>query len=83
MRVSKQWLQDWVSLEASSDAIATSLTMAGLEVDAVEPVASDFTGVVIGQVVSCEQHPNADRLRCCRVDVGTDCLLYTSDAADE
>ncbi len=74
MRVSKQWLQDWVSLEASSDAIATSLTMAGLEVDAVEPVASDFTGVVIGQVVSCEQHPNADRLRCCRVDVGTEVI---------
>ncbi len=72
MRVSKQWLQDWVSLETSSESIATSLTMAGLEVDAIEAVASDFTGVVVGHVVSCEQHPNADRLRCCRVDVGTE-----------
>src|SRR3569623_1977230 len=46
--------------------------MAGLEVDAVEPVASSFSGVVVGEVLAVEPHPNADRLRFCRVDVGGD-----------
>ncbi|MBV53861.1 MAG: phenylalanine--tRNA ligase subunit beta [Coxiellaceae bacterium] len=72
MRVSKQWLEDWVPLQATSESIATSLTMAGLEVDSVQSAASDFTGVVVGLIVACQPHPNADRLRCCRVDIGTE-----------
>ncbi|MDI5434851.1 hypothetical protein MJM45_30710, partial [Salmonella enterica subsp. enterica serovar Kentucky] len=47
----------------SPAALANQITMAGLEVDGVEPVAGSFNGVVVGEVVECAQHPNADKLR--------------------
>ncbi len=49
--------------------------MAGLEVDGVEPVAGSFNGVVVGEVVECGQHPNADKLRVTKVNVGGERLL--------
>lgn len=58
-----------------SDALANQITMAGLEVDGVEPVAGSFHGVVVGEVVECAQHPNADKLRVTKVNVGGDRLL--------
>ncbi len=70
MKFNEQWLREWVNPEIDTDALAHQLTMAGLEVDAVEPVAPPFSGVVVGHVVSVAPHPNADRLRVCRVDVG-------------
>ncbi len=71
MRLSYQWLAELVDLDGvTPQALATMLTDAGLAVDAVEPRVSDISGVVVGQVVDCVQHPNADRLRVCTVDVG-------------
>src|SRR3569833_1789207 len=72
MKFSEQWLREWVNPAVSSAELAHQLTMAGLEVDAVEPVASSFSGVVVGEVLAVEPHPNADRQRFCRVDVGGD-----------
>ncbi|GMG88426.1 phenylalanine--tRNA ligase subunit beta [Biformimicrobium ophioploci] len=67
MKFSESWLREWVSPELSAQEIADQITMAGLEVDAVEKVAGDFAGVVVGEIVECEQHPDADKLRVCKV----------------
>ncbi|MFW5426764.1 MAG: phenylalanine--tRNA ligase subunit beta [Methylophagaceae bacterium] len=75
MKFSEKWLREWVNPDIDSATLAEQLTQAGLEVDAIEPVAGDFTGVVVGQVVSVEPHPDADKLRCCKVDVAGDELL--------
>ena len=63
MKFSELWLREWVNPAIDSDALANQITMAGLEVDGVEPVAGSFHGVVVGEVVECAQHPNADKLR--------------------
>jgi len=72
MRVSENWLREWVELKATTEEITHQLIMAGTELDAIDPVASDFTHVVVGQIKTIEQHPDADRLRVCQVDVGAD-----------
>lgn len=70
MKFSEAWLRDWVNPDIDTQTLADQLSMAGLEVDSIEPVAGDFNGVVVGQVRSLEQHPNADKLRVCKVDAG-------------
>lgn len=67
MKFSEAWLREWVNPEISTEALVEQLTMAGLEVDAVEPVAGDFSGVVVGEIVIADQHPDADKLRVCSV----------------
>ncbi len=71
MKLSEKWLREWVNPDVATNELVDKLTLAGLEVDAIEPVAGVFTGVVVGQVVAVESHPNADKLRCCQVDVAT------------
>lgn len=71
MKVSEQWLREWVSPQLSSQELADQITMAGLEVDGVEPVAADFTGVVVAEVIDKAPHPDADKLNVCRVDDGS------------
>ena len=75
MKFSELWLREWVNPAISSEALSDQITMAGLEVDGVEPVAGAFNGVVVGEVVECGQHPNADKLRVTKVNVGSDRLL--------
>ncbi|RKZ84106.1 MAG: phenylalanine--tRNA ligase subunit beta [Gammaproteobacteria bacterium] len=75
MKFSEKWLREWVNPEIDSTTLVEQLTQAGLEVDAVEPVAGEFSGVVVGQVKSVEPHPDADKLRLCQVDVAGDELL--------
>lgn len=75
MKFSEKWLREWVNPAIDTDALSEQLSMAGLEVDGVDPVAGDFQGVVIGEVVECEQHPDADKLRVTKVNVGEDELL--------
>ena len=70
MKFSESWLRNLVDTSLDSDALAHLLTMAGLEVEALEPVAPLFEKVVIGQVLSKEKHPDADRLNLLTVDVG-------------
>ncbi|MGR5363164.1 phenylalanine--tRNA ligase subunit beta [Vibrio mediterranei] len=75
MKFSESWLREWVSPSVTTDELTHQITMAGLEVDDVLPVAGSFTGVKVGKVVECGQHPNADKLRVTKVDVGAEELL--------
>jgi phenylalanyl-tRNA synthetase beta chain len=71
MKFSEKWLREWVNPAISSDELVAQITLAGLEVDDVEPAAGEFSGVIIGEVVAAEQHPNADKLRVCTVSDGS------------
>ena len=72
MKISENWLREWVNPNISSDDLVAQITMAGLEVDEVLPVASEFTGVVIGEIISADSHPNADKLQVCQVSDGAE-----------
>lgn len=75
MKFSEQWAREWVNPAISTEQLCDQITMLGLEVDGVENVAGNFTGVVVGEVVECAQHPDADKLRVTKVNVGGDRLL--------
>ena len=70
MKLSEQWLREWVSPRLDAKALANRLTMAGLEVAAVETVAAGLENVVVGEIISVAPHPSADKLRLCHVNVG-------------
>ena len=70
MKISEQWLRQWVNPNNSSEQLAEQLTMAGLEIDDRFAVARAFSGVVVGEVISVEQHPDADKLRVTQVNIG-------------
>ncbi|TDU32734.1 phenylalanyl-tRNA synthetase beta subunit [Panacagrimonas perspica] len=70
MKLSEQWLREWVNPSATIEQIAERLVMGGLELE-IEPVCAELPrGVVVGRIVSIAPHPNAERLRVCEVDVG-------------
>lgn len=75
MKFSESWLREWVNPSISRDELSHQITMAGLEVDGVEGVAGEFSGVIIGEVVECGQHPDADKLRVTKINVGEDELI--------
>jgi phenylalanyl-tRNA synthetase beta chain len=70
MRFSEAWLRDYVNPAAATEQLTAQLTMAGLEVEAIEPVAGAFSGVIVGEVLELAPHPQADRLRVCQVAAG-------------
>jgi len=72
MKISYNWLKDYVKFNLSPDELAEKLTMAGLEVEEVRPVMPEFVGIIVGEVLSVEKHPNADKLSICKVDSGTE-----------
>ncbi|MDO8713072.1 MAG: phenylalanine--tRNA ligase subunit beta [Polynucleobacter sp.] len=71
MQFSESWLRQYVNPSLDSNALGHAMTMAGLEVEDQHSVAPAFTKIVIAQILSAEQHPDADRLRVCKVDAGT------------
>ena len=75
MKVSESWLREWIKTDAATEVIEHELIMSGTELDGVFPVASNFTQVVIGQIKEISQHPDADRLTVCQVDVGETALI--------
>ena len=75
MQFPESWLREFCNPPLNTEQLAETLTMAGLEVEELQPVAPPFSNVVIGEIKSAEQHPNADRLRVCQVDVGQPSLL--------
>lgn len=75
MKISEQWLRQWVNPSLTTTELAEQMAMLGLTVDAFIPVANQFSHVVVGEIKSAIQHPNADKLRCCVVDVGADVAL--------
>jgi phenylalanyl-tRNA synthetase beta chain len=75
MQFSENWLRTLVDPKMTSDELSHLLTMSGLEVEEVEPVAPPFSNIVVAKVVEVAKHPNADRLNVCQVDAGTGTLL--------
>ena len=82
MKFSENWLREWVNPPITTEQLAEQLTMAGLEVDSITKLAGDFTNVVVGHVLECAQHPNADRLRVCKVSIGTEVLPIVCGASN-
>lgn len=72
MKFSEQWLREWVNPAIETEALLHQVTMAGLEVDGIEAVAGEFSGVVVAEILSAEQHPDADKLRVCQVSDGNE-----------
>lgn len=70
MKVSESWLREWVNPPITTEQLAAQLTMAGLEVDSVVPVAGQFSNVVVAKVLEAAPHPEADKLTLCVVDCG-------------
>ena len=79
MKFSESWLREWVNPALSSDELAHQITMAGLEVDGIDPVAGEFTGVIIGEVIECGPHPDADKLQVTKISLGD----YSSDKVEK
>lgn len=67
MKISEAWLREWVSPDIGTAELVAKLTMAGLEVDAVEAAAAPFSGVIVGEILSAEPHPDAEKLCICQV----------------
>jgi phenylalanyl-tRNA synthetase beta chain len=75
MQFPESWLREFCNPPINTQQLADTLTMAGLEVEDIKPVAPPFTKIVVGEIKEAVQHPNADRLRVCQVDVGQGSLL--------
>jgi phenylalanyl-tRNA synthetase beta chain len=75
MQFPESWLREFCNPSITTQELADTLTMAGLEVEELQPVAPPFTGIVVGEIKEAVQHPDADRLRICQVDVGQGALL--------
>ena len=75
MQFSENWLREWINPNISTEALADVLTMGGLEVEEMESAAPAFSGVVVGEIVACEKHPDADKLNVCQVNIGQAELL--------
>ncbi|MFL9710267.1 phenylalanine--tRNA ligase subunit beta [Methylobacillus sp. Pita1] len=71
MQFSEHWLRQYVNPALDSQGLSHALTMAGLEVEELEPVSPEFTKVVVAEIISAEKHPDADRLQVCKVNVGS------------
>ncbi|MFW2371978.1 MAG: phenylalanine--tRNA ligase subunit beta [Gammaproteobacteria bacterium] len=82
MKISEQWLREWVNPAIDTQALADQITMAGLEVDSIEPAAGSFSKVVVAQVKSIEKHPDADKLNVCQVDAGGELLQIVCGASN-
>lgn len=80
MNISEQWLREWVSPSLTTEALSHQITMAGLEVDSIEPVAGDFSGVIVAEIISAEPHPDADKLRVCAVSTGSETVQIVCGA---
>ena len=70
MKFSENWLRSLVEIRADSATLARRLTMSGLEVAEVAPLGGALDGVIVARIIACEPHPDADKLRVCRVDTG-------------
>ncbi|AMN46894.1 phenylalanyl-tRNA synthetase beta chain [Steroidobacter denitrificans] len=80
MKIGLHWLKDWVDTGDDVPALAHALTMAGLEIEGIHPVAPSLSGVVVGEILAVEMHPNARRLSVCRVAGGGEPLQIVCGA---
>ncbi|HAR95829.1 MAG TPA: phenylalanine--tRNA ligase subunit beta [Deltaproteobacteria bacterium] len=82
MKVPLNWLREFVPIDMDVEDLSHKLTMRGLEVESLEPIRTDFDGVVVGEILEMDKHPGADKLTVCRVDVGSDILPIVCGAAN-
>ncbi|EEF25362.1 phenylalanyl-tRNA synthetase beta chain, putative [Ricinus communis] len=82
MKFSEQWLREWVDPSVDVNELSAQLTMAGLEVDAIDPAAAAFSGVVVGEILEAQHHPDADKLRVCRVSDGSETFQVVCGATN-
>lgn len=82
MQFSEKWLREWINPALDTEAFGHQLTMAGLEVDDIAPVAAAFTHVVVGEVLEVVPHPDADKLRVTQVNTGSETLQIVCGAAN-
>ena len=75
MQFTESWLREFCTPPLSTQALADLLTMSGMEVEELRPVAPPFSGVVVAEILSAEPHPQADRLRVCLVDAGGESVI--------
>ena len=75
MKFTLSWLKEHLDTTATLEQVRDALTMLGLEVEGIQNAAETFKGFVVGHVVEATQHPNADRLRVCKVDTGTGTIV--------
>jgi phenylalanyl-tRNA synthetase beta chain len=72
MRIPYSWLREWIDVPWDAAEVGARLTMCGFEVESIEPAAPQFEGVVVAEILAAERHPQADKLRVCRVTTGKD-----------
>ncbi len=82
MKISETWLRKWVNPAVDTATMASQLTMAGLEVESIEPAAGDFSGVVVGEILAITPHPKADKLQICEINVGEEFAFDVVCGAD-
>lgn len=82
MKVSENWLREWVNPAVDVNQLAALLTMAGLEIDAVSPVAGVFNKVIVAKVIETRAHPQANKLTLCKIDTGSDVLDVVCGASN-
>lgn len=82
MKFSEQWLREWVNPSITTEELESLLSLSGLEVDGVEKAADDFSGVVVGEILSAEPHPNADKLQVCSVSDGNETFQVVCGASN-
>src|SRR5579872_2964910 len=70
MKVTLNWLKQYTDFDWSPEVLAERLTMLGIEVERMDKIGGEFQGIVVGQVMSRDKHPNADKLSLCRVNDG-------------
>ncbi len=80
MKISVQWLKEWVDVGHDVDALAHSLTMAGLEIEGNTPAAAPMSGIVVAEIISVERHPDAEKLNVCRVNGGNETVQIVCGA---
>lgn len=80
MKISYNWLRDYLEFDQTPDEVADILTLTGLEVEEVVRIGSRLDGVVVGKVITCEKHPNADKLSVCTVQTGSETVQIVCGA---
>jgi len=80
MQFSESWLRQYVNPDMTTEQLSHALTMAGLEVEETRPLAPPFTQVVVAEILEAAQHPDADRLRVCKVNAGGETLQIVCGA---
>ena len=82
MKISENWLREWANPAITGEQLIADITMAGLEVDARDPVAPHFSGVVVAEITGIAAHPDAEKLRVCQVFNGTETFQVVCGAAN-